>query len=1253
LIPKAFAERLLATRGQTQAERRTVTILFSDVKGSTAMAEALDPEDVMEIMDGAFNVLIEPIYGYEGTLARLMGDAILAFFGAPIAHEDDPERACRAALQIVEGARAYAERLEQERGIEGFNVRVGIHTGLVVVGQVGSDLRVEYTAMGDAINLAARLESAAEPGTILVTEDTHRLVAPLFETDQLGTVAVKGKVEPVPVYRVLSAKATPAKRWHVPGLDSPVVGRVAEFSALQAAVDRLRAGVGGIVTVVGDAGIGKSRLVAEVRRQNLAKVSGPSQGLASLRWVEGRCLSYGTSIAYVLWLDVLRGWLGIAPEDSPARVRDVLRERVRDLCAESFDEVCPYLGRLMSLPLTAEEEALLQGLEGERLKAATFHALETLTQCAAGARPLVLVCEDLHWADPTSTELLEKLLELTDRAPLLLICVFRPQNGHGSWRIKETAARLYRHRHTDLWLGPLSDTECETMVSNLLRVEALSHEFGGRVVSRAEGNPFYVEEIIRALINDGAIVRDEATGCWEATRDVSSLAVPDTLHGILTARIDRLEEDDKRVLQMASVIGRIFPHRVLAAIAATATVAWEERELNEHLITLQRQEMIRERARLPEVEYIFKHELTREAAYGGLLKKERRVLHRRVAETLEHLFPDRIEEQVGLLAHHWERAGDAEKAIAYLLRGGDQARMVYAHEEAIDYYQRALVFLKQRGDDEQAARTLMKVGLVHTAAFQPRQAREAYDEGFGLWGPGRPRGELAERRKPFGGLRFAVEEPLTLDPGRAGDDISAFMAGQLFEGLVEVDEDYNVLPAVAARWEMDHHGKRYLFHLHEGLRWSDGTRLTASDFEHAWKRNLDPATSSPVAHLLYAIENGRALGEGEIDDPDSVGVTALDDRTLEVRLEGPTAYLPHLLAHPAAYPVPRCVAEAQGQLLVDPGTLTSNGPYQLLAWQPGEKILLGRNPFYRGRFPGNATRVECPLFTDFGPVLEGYANGALDAVSLMTSDPGTIARARAAHGDELVFTPQLSTFYVVFRVDRPPFDDARVRQAFVHAADRPGLAQDAWQGQYLPATGGFVPPGMPGHSSGIGLAYDPSRARRLLAQAGYPGGRGFPEVTWLYSGGSRRELVVSSLRNTWRKELGLTLRPQYVEWKEFMDRGGRDPAHLSLWGWFADYPDPDNMLRVTFHSAEGFNAPRWHSARFDELVEEAAQITDQKRRMELYHEADRILVAGETAVMPLGYGRGRVLLKPWVTAPRVPPALLRLKEVVCSPPEAG
>jgi len=728
LIPEAYAERLLATRGQVQPQRRIVTVLFSDVKGYTEMAEALDPEDVMEIMDGAFDVLIEPIYRYEGTLARLMGDAVLAFFGAPIAHEDDPERACRAGLEIVEGTQAYAERLEREWGIKGFNVRVGINTGLVVVGEVGSDLRVEYTATGDAINLAARMEGAAEPGTVLITEATHKLIAPLFETEALGPIEVKGKAEPVSVYRVLAAKAVRG----IAGLASPLVGREAEFAALAAALERLGAGVGGIVTLVGEAGIGKSRLVAEVRKHNPVRVTEPegsrdsSQVLAAPRWVEGRCLSYSSSIAYLLWLDVLRGLLGVTAEDAPAEVRDVLRERVEALCADCFDQVYPYLGRLMSLPLQEEAQALLEGLEPRRLKANTFRALETMLQRAADAHPLVVVCEDLHWADPTSLEVLEQSLGLTDRAPLLLVSVFRPRTDHGSWRIKETAARDYRHRHTDLWLDPLSAGESEALVGNLLPLEDLPPKLTWRILSHAEGNPFYVEEIIRSLISEGAILEDEATGRWQATREVAEIRIPDTVQGVLTARIDRLQEETRRVLQMAAVIGRIFLYRVLAAIAE------EERELGERLLTLQREEMIRERARLPELEYIFKHELTREAAYNGLLKRERRAFHRQVAEALEGLFLEWVDEQAGLLAHHWERAEVPERAIYYLHQAGEQARGQYANEQAIDYFQRALALLEDGLSDEfrqdMAVRLYEGLGDVLEWTGHHHEARSAYQD---------------------------------------------------------------------------------------------------------------------------------------------------------------------------------------------------------------------------------------------------------------------------------------------------------------------------------------------------------------------------------------------------------------------------------------------------------------------------------------------------------------------------------------------
>jgi len=675
LAPRDFAERLLATRGQVAGERRIVTMLFSDVKGSTPMAERLDPEDVLEIMDGAFDVLIEPITRYEGALARLMGDGILAFFGAPIAHEDDAERACRAALEILEGAQGYAARLEEEWGISGFNVRVGIHTGLVVVGELGSDLRVEYTAMGDAVNLASRMEEAAEAGTVLITEDTHRLIAPLFETEALGPMEVRGRVEPVPVFRVVAAKADAGKPRGIEGLESPLVGRDTEFQALREVLQRLQAGVGGIVTVVGEAGIGKSRLVAELRKKAIP---------LRVRWIEGRCLSYGESMAYLPWVDMLHGLLGVSAEGAPLEVRQALRRFVKGLCPDHFDEVYPFLGRMMALPLEEEMEDRLRGLEAEGLKVLTFRAVERVLETAAGAGPLVLVVEDLHWSDASSLELLEQVLGLTEHASLLVLCAFRPYRDHGCWGIREIASRLYDHRYTDLRLPPLSTLDSEVLVGNLLHVEALPRPLRMRILDHAEGNPFYVEEVIRSLIDSGVIVYDEAMEQWEATRRVEDIAIPDTLQGVLMSRIDRLQEEARRVLQMASVVGRIFPHRILATVAA------DEWDLDAHLLTLQREEMIRQRARLPEVEYTFKHHLTQQAAYNGLLRRERRSFHRQVAEAMERIFPEGIEEQLGLLAHHWEGAGERERAVEYLQRAGEQAAAQFANAEAVGFFTRAL-----------------------------------------------------------------------------------------------------------------------------------------------------------------------------------------------------------------------------------------------------------------------------------------------------------------------------------------------------------------------------------------------------------------------------------------------------------------------------------------------------------------------------------------------------------------------------------
>jgi ABC-type oligopeptide transport system substrate-binding subunit/class 3 adenylate cyclase len=1212
LVPKEYAEQLLAARGQVSRERRTVTMLFCDVKGSTAMAEALDPEDVMEIMDGAFDVLMEPVYRYEGTLARLMGDAILAFFGAPIAHEDDPERACRAALDIVAGARRYAARLEAERGIAGFNVRVGIHTGLVVVGEVGSDLRVEYTAMGDAVNLAARLESAAEPGTVLVSEDTHKLVAPLVEATALSPIEVKGRSEPVVVYRVLAAREMPGKARGIPGLESPLVGREAEFAALREALEGLSGGVGGVVTVVGEAGIGKSRLVAEVRKQALDLDLTP-------QWVEGRCLSYGRSIAYLLWLDVLRGLLGVTAEHAPSEVGTRLRARVEALCPDQFEEVYPFLAAMMSLPMETEREARLAQLGGQQLKAGIFGAVERLLAAVAGHRPLVLVCEDLHWVDPTSVELLEKLLPLTERAPLLIVCIFRPVREHRSWRLRERAARDYGQRYTGLWLEPLSADESERLVGNLLWLEQLPGRFKDHILERAEGNPFFLEEVLRSLIDEGAIAQEEATGHWLATRGVADITIPDTLQGVLLARIDRLQEETKRVLQMAAVIGRLFVYRVLAAIAS------EERDLDGQLLTLQQEEMIRERARLPELEYIFKHELTREAAYNGLLKKQRRAFHRQVAQALERLYPDRLEEQLGILAYHWERAGDGEKATTYLLQAGDQARLAYAHLEAVDYYQRALAFLEEAKAYDRAAQTQMKLGLTYDSAFDFVRSRQAYKGAFALW-------QQASERRPDRlpppaphALRLARLEPGTLDPTLAISINEGIIVNQLFAGLAVQTPELGILPDLAESWEVSRGGRQYTFRLRDDASWSDGVRVTAHDVEYAWKRVLDPAIASRNASLLYDVKGAEAFHQGIIDDRDAVGVRAMEDALLVVELEQPAGYFLHLLADPVTFPVPRHVVEQRGAAWADAATIVTNGPFRLASWQRGESLLLVRYPHYHGRVSGNLQQVALSLLPglDRAQDIQMYEAGLLDAgeVGSPVLEDKEILRK---HAGELVTRPAGRTTYVAFPVGQAPFDDPRLRRAFAYATDRRALPEVRLGGWASPALGGFVPPGIPGHVPDIALPYDPGRARQLLAEAGYPGGKGFPAVDWLAVPWARAQ--AENLEAQWRQALGLETRWRIVEWADLAPMLDPVPPVPFLLHWTADLPDPDNFLGIALSAR---CAPSWSHGTYLALVDEARRAMDQNKRLRLYAQAERIL-AEEVPFLPLTYEHRHILLKPWV-----------------------
>ncbi len=949
--PSDLKEKIRSSSAQVEGERKPVTILFTDIVGSTSLAEKLDPEEWKEIVSTAHQRISQMVYKYEGTIAQLLGDGVLAFFGAPVTHEDDPIRAVHAALDIQHEIGKYADELKGY--IDNFQVRIGLNTGIVVVGSVGSDLHVEYLAIGDAVNLAARLQSAAQPGKVLISENTARQVRAIFDMQSLGEINVKGKAGPVTVFEVLNRKAVPESSRGFADLSSPLVGRSCELAGLNEVLEALLNGHGQIVTIIGEAGIGKSRLVAEARRQS----SGRSP---QAYWIEGRALSYGQTLSFWSITQLIYSDLGLSDVDPEVKVRAALKRRLSALFSEKDIELLPFLAQLLGVRLEGESAEQVRSLDGETLRRQTLLSIGRYFQRLAEIQPTVAVFEDLHWADPSSLEALEELLAVTDRAPLMLILLARLEREHASWRIKVRAETDFSHRYTEILLKPLSASEQNRLVDNLLAIADLPEAVRRLILERAEGNPFYLEEIVRSLIDQGAIVR--AGDTWQATKEITDISIPETLEGVLLARIDRLQEDVRRTLQIASVIGKSFLFRLLEAIAEA------EQQLDQHLAQLQRVDLVREKNRLPELEYMFKHSLTQEAAYNSLLMEQRREFHRRVGEALEGLFADRIEQYLGLLAHHFEFAGDFAKAVGYLIQAGDRARLTDEHTEAIGYYQRAVKLLEDQhactsatpvpvpvpsrardgavlaqagtGEETRLAQVWLKLGLIYHTNFQFEAAHQANEKAFALQQKTLLHKQPASTTKPHL-FRFGFTGAhVTLDPGLAswGQDVATIF--HLFSGLANLNEDLDVVPAVARSWQVLDGGRRYLFHLRDDVAWTDGTLVTAGDFEWAWKRNLAPALHSATAAFLLDVLGAREYHEGVNHDPGCVGVRALDGLTLEVRLEQPVAYFPFIVTMPVTFPLPGKIVEGFGEAWWQPGTIVSNGPYRLQKFDPQHGVVL-------------------------------------------------------------------------------------------------------------------------------------------------------------------------------------------------------------------------------------------------------------------------------------------------------------------------
>ncbi len=663
--PKHLAEQILTSRAALEGERKQVTVLFADLKGSMELLADRDPEEARKVLDPVLEGMMEAVHRYEGTVNQVMGDGIMALFGAPVAHEDHAVRACYAALRMQDAVRRYSEELRRTQGVE-VQIRVGVNSGDVVVRSIGSDLRMDYSAVGQTTHLAARMEQLAAPGSVRLTADTLRLAEGFVQVTPLGPVPIRGLGEPVEVFELLGAGAArtrleaAARR----GL-TRFVGRTAELEQLRDALDRASLGHGQVVAVVGEPGVGKSRLFWELLHSH--RVHG---------WlvVQSASVSYGKATAYLPVIELFRGYFAIESRDDPRKIREKVTGKVLTL-TPALGPAVPALLALLDVPV---DETSWHALDPLQRRQRTLDAVKRLLLRESEVQPLVVVAEDLHWIDGETQAVLDSLVDSLPAARLLLLVNYRPEYRH-AWGGKT----YYRQLRID----PLPPDSADELLDALLGPDAALGPLKQLLVERTEANPLFLEESVRALVETAALAGER--GGYRLTRPVEHLTIPTTVQAILAARIDRLGPEAKRLLQAAAVIGKDVPMPLLLAIADAP-----EHEVRAELTHLQAAEFLYETRLFPDLEYTFKHALTHEVAYGGLLHDRQRALHARITEAIERLSIGRAAEQAERLAHHALRGEVWEKAVAYLRQSGFRAMARGAHREARAHLEQALGALR-------------------------------------------------------------------------------------------------------------------------------------------------------------------------------------------------------------------------------------------------------------------------------------------------------------------------------------------------------------------------------------------------------------------------------------------------------------------------------------------------------------------------------------------------------------------------------
>lgn len=707
--PRHLAERILDSRAALEGERKQVTVLFADLKGSMELLADRDPEDARKLLDPVLERMMEAVHHYEGTVNQVMGDGIMALFGAPLAHEDHAVRACYAALRMQEAIRRYADEVRHTHGIE-VRIRVGINSGEVVVRSVGSDLRMDYTAVGQTTHLAARMEQLATPGTIRLTANTLALAEGYIEVKSFGPVPVKGLAEPVEVYEITGAGAarTRLQAARMRGL-TRFVGRDTELDQLRRAAEDAERGRGQIVAVVGEPGVGKSRLYYEFIHSHRV------QGWLIL---ESGSVSYGKATPYLPLADLLRDYFKIDTRDDTRGIRVKVTGGLLTLDEALKDTIAVALWLLDALP----EDSPFLTLDPAERRRQTLTAVKRILLRENQLHPLMLVFEDLHWIDSETQAFLDSLVDSLPASRILLAVNYRPEYRHG-WANKTFYCQLR--------IDPLPAASAEALLDALLGADPGTESLKRLLIERTAGSPLFLEESVRTLVETRALVGER--GAYRLVGAPDTLQVPATVQAIIASRIDRLEPPEKRLLQAAAVVGTHVPFELLRAVADIADDA-----LKRSLAQLQTAEFIYEAQLFPDLEYAFKHALTHEVAYGSVLQDRRRALHTAIVEAIERLYPDRLLEQVERLAHHAAKSGVLPKAIRYLREAGSKAAGGSASRAAVAYFEEALAFLGELPRSTEALTEALEIhielgpALINTKGPTSTEVERVYRSALGL-----------------------------------------------------------------------------------------------------------------------------------------------------------------------------------------------------------------------------------------------------------------------------------------------------------------------------------------------------------------------------------------------------------------------------------------------------------------------------------------------------------------------------------------